>query len=122
MTSELLNWYEEGTWTPSDASGAGLSFTVGTCRYTRIGRQVTAVFDITFPSTSNTATQLLGGLPFTPASGSQGGFINYTTFAGGMSLLVSSSGVSFRRWLDGSDNNNAAYSGAVVRGTLVYFV
>jgi hypothetical protein len=28
MTSELLADYEEGTWTPVDGSGAGLSFTV----------------------------------------------------------------------------------------------
>ena len=27
MTSQLLNWYEEGTWTPTDQSGASLSFT-----------------------------------------------------------------------------------------------
>lgn len=26
MTSELLSDYEEGTWTPTDASGAGLVF------------------------------------------------------------------------------------------------
>jgi hypothetical protein len=42
MTSELLNWYEEGTWTPNQ--GAGLTV-VGafssTGRYTRIGRQIT---------------------------------------------------------------------------------
>mgnify|MGYP000104816560 CR=1 FL=1 len=42
MTSQLLNWYEEGTWTP--AKGAGVT-TVGafssTGTYTRIGRQVT---------------------------------------------------------------------------------
>jgi hypothetical protein len=42
MTSELLNWYEEGTWTPTQ--GAGLvvigAFT-SSGRYTRIGRQVT---------------------------------------------------------------------------------
>ena len=42
MTSQLLNWYEEGTWTPTQ--GAGLvvvgAFT-SSGRYTRIGRQVT---------------------------------------------------------------------------------
>jgi hypothetical protein len=42
MTSELLNWYEEGTWTPNQ--GAGLTV-VGAFsssgKYTRIGRQVT---------------------------------------------------------------------------------
>jgi hypothetical protein len=44
MTSQLLNWYEEGTWTPNQ--GAGLTV-VGTFsssgKYTRIGRQVTLV-------------------------------------------------------------------------------
>jgi hypothetical protein len=27
-TSELFNDYEEGTWTPTDGSGAGLSLTI----------------------------------------------------------------------------------------------
>src|ERR1035437_3626855 len=40
MTSQLLNWYEEGTWTPNQ--GAGLTV-VGAFSsngsYTRIGRQ-----------------------------------------------------------------------------------
>jgi hypothetical protein len=42
MTSELLNWYEEGTWTPSQGSGitvVGAFSSSG--RYTRIGRLVT---------------------------------------------------------------------------------
>jgi hypothetical protein len=124
-TSELLSDYEEGTWTPTDASGAGLSFTLGTCTYTKIGRQVTANFDITYPSTADVSTQLMGGLPFTAASGAaNGGFISYTTFANGLSLAVagSSTTVSFRRWSDGSNNTNAAYSTKVIRGTLVYFV
>ena len=42
MTSELLNWYEEGTWTPNQGSGLTVvgAFS-STGRYTRIGRQVT---------------------------------------------------------------------------------
>lgn len=47
MTSELLNWYEEGTWTPNQ--GAALTV-VGAFsssgRYTRIGRLVTVSFTI----------------------------------------------------------------------------
>ena len=42
MTSQLLNWYEEGTWTPNQ--GAGLTVVGGlttTGTYTRIGRLVT---------------------------------------------------------------------------------
>lgn len=42
MTSQLLNYYEEGTWTPTVTSLAGAITTVGSVvgRYTRIGRLV----------------------------------------------------------------------------------
>jgi hypothetical protein len=42
MTSQLLNWYEEGTWTPTQGAGlvvVGAFSSSG--RYTRVGRQVT---------------------------------------------------------------------------------
>lgn len=123
---DVLTQYDEGTWTPNDASGAGLSLTVSSATYTRIGRMVTAQFDITFPTTADTNTQLLGGLPFAPAAINFGGFISYTTHANALNLLVYTSGgngvVSFRRAVGGSNNNNAAYSGNVIRGVLVYFV
>jgi hypothetical protein len=37
----VLSSYEEGTWTPTDTSGAGLVITVVNAKYTKIGRQVT---------------------------------------------------------------------------------
>lgn len=42
MTSQLLNWYEEGTWTPNQGSGLTVvgAFS-STGKYTRIGRKVT---------------------------------------------------------------------------------
>jgi hypothetical protein len=42
MTSQLLNWYEEGTWTPNQGIGLTVvgAFT-SSGKYTRIGRQVT---------------------------------------------------------------------------------
>ena len=56
-TSELFDDYEEGTYTPTDSSGAGLSLTNNnTARYTKIGRMVYVQFDITYPSTSNSAS------------------------------------------------------------------
>ena len=46
MTSELLDDYEEGTWTPVDSNGD--QFTVGkTATYTKVGRVVYLAFDIT---------------------------------------------------------------------------
>jgi hypothetical protein len=69
MTSELLDDYEEGTWTPTDASGAGLTFNVQTANYTKIGRIVTVYLQFVYPSTLNGSNAVIGGLPFNAASG-----------------------------------------------------
>ena len=69
MTSELLNWYEEGTWTPVVTASVGSITTYAAAgRYTRIGRQVTLTWYI---SVSNNGTGagaiLVAGAPFTAA-------------------------------------------------------
>ena len=47
MTSQLLNWYEEGTWTPNLVStGATFGYSAQQGKYTRIGRQVFITADI----------------------------------------------------------------------------
>jgi len=66
MTSQLLNWYEEGTWTPTVTSltGAITSYT-SSGTYTRIGRQVTVNFDFTVTNNGTGATAIgLSNLPF----------------------------------------------------------
>ena len=70
MTSQLMNWYEEGTWTPADGSGASLTFTAVTGNYTRVGRVVTAICSFTYPSTADATNSVVNGLPFTIKSGS----------------------------------------------------
>jgi hypothetical protein len=100
MTSQLLNWYEEGTWTP--AQGAGLTV-VGTFssngRYTRIGRQVTVSGHL-IGSTSIAcvaANLLTNNLPIScPGAGeSTGTAVNGSitasvgTVAGGLTLYAS---------------------------------
>ena len=59
-----LDAYEEGTWTPTVVTGG---YTIGssTGRYTRIGRLVTCIADISLAGTGTTAELVLGGLPFT---------------------------------------------------------
>jgi len=69
MTSELLADYEEGTWTPTDGSGAGLSFTVYNPTYTKIGRLVQIEASILWPSTLSVDETKISGLPFTAAGG-----------------------------------------------------
>jgi hypothetical protein len=67
MTSELLNDYEEGTWTPiaSANSGTITSYT-SSGRYTKIGRQVVVKFIISISNQGTASGQYLifSGLPF----------------------------------------------------------
>tara|TARA_A200000159_G_scaffold131743_1_gene129019 strand:- start:22 stop:2187 length:2166 start_codon:yes stop_codon:yes gene_type:complete len=68
--AESLDDYEEGTWTPTDASGQGITgFTLSHNQYTKIGRKVFAHCQITFPSSSNTTLARLS-LPFAPNASS----------------------------------------------------
>jgi len=68
----LLNWYEEGTWTPGQGGGVtvvGSYSSSGT--YTRVGRQVTVHFVVS-GSTSiaiGSGSNFITGLPFASSSG-----------------------------------------------------
>jgi hypothetical protein len=68
MTSQLLNWYEEGTWTGvmgGLTSESGQTYSNSTCSYTRVGRFVTLTGYIrcTVPGTI-TGSAVIKGLPF----------------------------------------------------------
>jgi hypothetical protein len=70
MTSQLLNLYEEGTWTPNQGSGltvVGAFSSSG--RYTRIGRLVTVHFSVSGATTVAGAGGgvITSNLPFTTA-------------------------------------------------------
>jgi len=84
-TSELLADYEEGTWTVTDASGAGLTLVTATGFYTKIGRVVYWQANVDYPVTADVSSSLLGGLPFTISSGlspgRSGSFITAITVA-----------------------------------------
>jgi hypothetical protein len=71
-TSELFNDYEEGTWTPTDTSGAGLTFSDKAGLYTKIGRMVYWQMLVIYPTTVSAANSLIGGLPFTISDGAIG--------------------------------------------------
>lgn len=82
MTSELLTWYEEGTFTPSAAGStsagtATYDFQVG--KYTRIGRVVYFIVFLQWNSGTGTGNLIVTGLPFTNA----GGLASYSPLAVG---------------------------------------
>lgn len=81
MTSQLLNWYEEGTWTPANGSGDAFSLSSATGKYTRIGRCVTITCSVTYPATAGTGAAVISGLPFTVGTPEGGLFLRYTTLA-----------------------------------------
>jgi hypothetical protein len=62
-----LDDYEEGTWTPSDGSGAGLTLTVDHATYTKVGNRVSGQALITYPVTGSGAGSQISGLPFASA-------------------------------------------------------
>tara|TARA_R100001463_G_scaffold54589_1_gene105655 strand:- start:1396 stop:2220 length:825 start_codon:yes stop_codon:yes gene_type:complete len=69
MTSELLDDYEEGSWTPtaSDAESGGNTTTTGHGRYTKIGRMVFVNADLVNINTSGMTSSnsfFIQGLPF----------------------------------------------------------
>jgi len=68
MSSELLDDYEEGSWTP--ACGATLSTAEG--KYTKIGNQVTVYYHLVTTGGLPTSTSqvVITGLPYTSNSGS----------------------------------------------------
>lgn len=66
--ANTLDDYEEGTWTPTDVSGASLSFTVNSATYTKIGRLVFVTVYLSYPSTASSSSAKVGGLPFTASS------------------------------------------------------
>ena len=65
-TSELLNDYEEGSFTPALANGTGI--TVHNATYIKIGTSCTINVYVTISSNSNSSTLNFTGLPFTEAN------------------------------------------------------
>ena len=68
MTSELLNDYEEGTWTPTiiGATSAGTgTYSTQTGTYTKVGRLVSVQIVLTWTAHTGTGAMKVAGLPFT---------------------------------------------------------
>jgi hypothetical protein len=80
-TSELLNDYEEGTWTGTVTGGTFTNLTTG--RYTKIGRQVFAT--ITPNTSAITGNIVISGLPFT--AGARSAMVVATTPPTGVTYI-----------------------------------
>jgi hypothetical protein len=68
MTSELLNWYEEGTWAPTNTTLTFVGSPTYTGHYVRTGRLVYVNLRIQATSITSTAAYINLGFPFTSAN------------------------------------------------------
>jgi len=93
ISSNTLDDYEEGTHSTTDSSGAGLSIS-GSMSYTKIGRLVHCLFDITYPSTSNGNVSSIT-IPFAYAGNYGSGLCGWTNKAKPTFVHINSNGINF---------------------------
>lgn len=121
--ANTLDDYEEGTWTPGDGSGAGLTFTNVEGQYVKNGQLVTAWGNVTFPSTANGSNADLSGLPFAPASSTNnvfGGFVTFSNHAVHFRPAVGGTHVIFYLATAATRLTNANFTGETITFTVIY--
>lgn len=123
-TSELLSDYEEGTWTPV---GNGITFSVASGRYVKVGKLVVASGRVTFPATASGSGANITSLPFTSSSttggfdASGGVYATYTDYGSATTGLVQPSTAYFSLYtLAGGALLNSNWSGKTLYFTCVY--
>jgi hypothetical protein len=118
----VLSSYEQGTWTPTDASGAGLTLTSQSGIYTRIGNTVYFNCIAQYPVTADASLFKIGSLPFSP-NRDGGASVGYTTYstAGALFVQVSNATTGLRLLTtSGSFLTNANMSNSLITITGTY--
>ena len=121
-SGNILDDYEEGTWTPT---GEGITYSAASGSYVKVGRMVMVTYNITFPSTGNTGGAQINSLPFSATAGNayqSGGYITATSGGGAaetLFLTVATNRLIFR---DSGNNNktNNQFSQDFIQGSAVY--
>jgi len=110
------------TWTPTDASGAGLTFTVTQAKYTRINARMYVVTgDITWPVTADGSVARVGGMPATPNATYTGAVSSLTSSSGAVAAVTSSATATFSLFdTAGANRTNANMSGKRISFTVVF--
>jgi len=117
MTSQLLNWYEQGTFTPvaqgsSTAGTASYSTQIG--QYTRIGNRVLFNLRIVYTGGTGTGNMRVGGLPFTSSSAMSGAVASiYAENLAGTALYIFAALVATNATYIGIDQVPVGGGGAI---------
>jgi hypothetical protein len=128
----VLDDYEEGTWTPSlvGASTAGtFTYSARDAKYTKIGNMVTLFCAITVDTVSGSPTGSLQitGLPFAVAAGTSASGAGQFSLLGQASIQGAgfstrgSTSVLYIQYVDGSNVSQVIQATAVVSGSIIDF-
>jgi hypothetical protein len=123
--ANYLDDYEEGAWTLT-TSTSGYTISSQSCAYTKVGRQVTVVFSVTFSAVngSSNAFITINGLPFTTTGGTAGA-VRESTTAGDIFVVFAPPSQDYIQInaMDGISNNSNAplAAGKNYFGALTYF-
>ena len=137
-SANLLDDYEEGTWTPALEQTTGIVHDVQSGVYTKAGRLVTVSFVVgTSSANSSINAILINGLPYAPSNQS----LNETAYSGtfeaiylslvsgsqyNISIASSGNKIQLRRFSSGGGNSGALWSDVTnygafeIRGSLTY--
>jgi hypothetical protein len=103
--ANVLDYYEEGTWTPTlvgSSTAGSYTLTSATAKYTRIGRVVHVTFSsIITTNTAGTGVARFGGLPFAKMSGT---ILTGAAWTSVVTLPVANSGISANAWTSSADS------------------
>ena len=115
MTSELLDWYEEGTWTPVVTGWTGITYIDQTGFYIRL------------TGTSAASAVTITGLPFSANSKSNGGALAYYDVAVDRDgILINPSGTTIRFYADADTgatvNSDGSVTDKYLVGSVTYIV
>lgn len=123
--ANTLDDYEEGTWTPTDGSGASLTFSVASGSYIKIGQLVLANCRVTYPATASGVAAKVGSLPFAAMAAPQfGGYIVFTDYATAVVHVFIGESTALAQFYKGASAgvaiNNVDFSGKDVRFVVAY--
>ncbi len=123
--ANLLNDYEEGTWTPS---GTSASFQTAVGTYTKVGRCVTALFRVRIAASERANYLQINGLPFDNEGGDTGeaiGSVSFTTSdqSGNMHCAVTTGTSILFYYGTGTPlrYNSTGVPNSHIRGGVVYY-
>ena len=119
-----LSDYATGTWTPTDNSGAALTFTSVSANYTKIGKMVFAYFTLTYPVTPDASNASIAGLPVAVPNQNYAqvpaAVMDTATLALVLQAIKNTSTADFKLGTTGAAVTNAQLSGATINACLIY--